>query len=451
MANKVTLTNLVNLQNETTAVTAINSNNAALITALNNTLSRDGTSPNQMGATLDMNSNRIINLPTPTSALEPVRLQDVTNPVTIPLTFTQLFAFGGRIAKTANYTVLSADTGNIIALNTNFFTLTFGTPSGYTATHNNIVVNEDTVRAKSIVITGGTTFTLYPGQSAVVFNDNNVWKVIKENRWKCGTCTLFVDPALGSDSNDGLAAGTGGAFLTVQKAWDIATDGFDLGAGSLIIQLADGTYTSGIISQKPMHGGGAFQNVVIKGNTATPANVLFNTSLAGVGVFEFGVGASSGPVQVQIQDLEVRNAGASGSGIQAWGPGVFIWFQNIRFGTVANNHIAAQHGAIIMGTSLSYAVTGNANIHILAQTTGQVYVHGSTITFSNSPVWTTAGLYAAGLGNIYAGGMTFTNGGTVTGPRFSVNTNGNINIAGGGTSYFPGVGTGSVSLGGQYN
>lgn len=71
--SKVTLTNLVNLQNETTAVNAINANNDALEAAVENTLSRDGTSPNQMGAVLDMNSNRIINLLAADDPTQPVR------------------------------------------------------------------------------------------------------------------------------------------------------------------------------------------------------------------------------------------------------------------------------------------------------------------------------------------------------------------------------------------
>jgi len=74
--SKISLTNLVNLQNETTAVSALNANNAVLTTALDNTLSRDGTSPNTMGANLDMNSRRILNLPTPLSNYEPIRFID---------------------------------------------------------------------------------------------------------------------------------------------------------------------------------------------------------------------------------------------------------------------------------------------------------------------------------------------------------------------------------------
>lgn len=68
---KLSLTDIENFQNETTAVAALAENNDAVITAIENTLSRDGTSPNEMTASLDMNNNRILNLPTPTSAAEP--------------------------------------------------------------------------------------------------------------------------------------------------------------------------------------------------------------------------------------------------------------------------------------------------------------------------------------------------------------------------------------------
>lgn len=42
--------------------TAVNANNDTLETAFNNTLSRDGSSPNQMNADLDMNGNDILNV-----------------------------------------------------------------------------------------------------------------------------------------------------------------------------------------------------------------------------------------------------------------------------------------------------------------------------------------------------------------------------------------------------
>ncbi len=87
---KLTLTDLANLQNETTAVNAINANNAATIAAMNNTLSRDGTTPNPMGASLDMNGNDILNLPAPSTVNSPARLIDVvSNPtISVPATGT---------------------------------------------------------------------------------------------------------------------------------------------------------------------------------------------------------------------------------------------------------------------------------------------------------------------------------------------------------------------------
>ena len=59
---KLTLTDVSNLTGEEqTAITNINNNSAAIEQALENTLSRDGTSPNQMNADLDMNNNDILN------------------------------------------------------------------------------------------------------------------------------------------------------------------------------------------------------------------------------------------------------------------------------------------------------------------------------------------------------------------------------------------------------
>lgn len=74
---KVVLSNLTNLQNEQSVVTSINNNNSLLELAVENTLSRDGASPNQMNTDLDMNSYRILNLPEPVSDTEPVRFVDV--------------------------------------------------------------------------------------------------------------------------------------------------------------------------------------------------------------------------------------------------------------------------------------------------------------------------------------------------------------------------------------
>jgi hypothetical protein len=73
---KLTLADLSSLTNQSSAISTINANSALIETALENTLSRDGTSPNTMSASLDMNSNRILNLPEPVADQEPLRLVD---------------------------------------------------------------------------------------------------------------------------------------------------------------------------------------------------------------------------------------------------------------------------------------------------------------------------------------------------------------------------------------
>lgn len=75
--SKITLNNVADLTQTTTAAAVINNNSATIQTAFDNTLSRDGTSPNQMNSTLDMNSNRILNLPAAVYPSDPVRLADI--------------------------------------------------------------------------------------------------------------------------------------------------------------------------------------------------------------------------------------------------------------------------------------------------------------------------------------------------------------------------------------
>lgn len=74
---KVSIQTIENLQNESAAIGKINSNFAAIQAGIELLLSRDGTSPNQMAAVLDMNNRRILNLPAPISDQEPARHGDI--------------------------------------------------------------------------------------------------------------------------------------------------------------------------------------------------------------------------------------------------------------------------------------------------------------------------------------------------------------------------------------
>lgn len=65
---------LFDLASGSFTVDLLNANFALIETAMENTLSRDGTTPNTMSTNLDMNSNRILNLPTASNNSEPVTL-----------------------------------------------------------------------------------------------------------------------------------------------------------------------------------------------------------------------------------------------------------------------------------------------------------------------------------------------------------------------------------------
>jgi len=76
--SKITLNPVGSLTDTTTAANTININSVTVQNAIDNTLSRDGSQPNVMEASLDMNSNRILNLPAPVGSLDPVRLVDLS-------------------------------------------------------------------------------------------------------------------------------------------------------------------------------------------------------------------------------------------------------------------------------------------------------------------------------------------------------------------------------------
>lgn len=78
---KLTTSDLQSLTNEVSAVGTINSNFAAVETAMENTLSRDGQTPNTMNSQLDMNGNRIINLPAPVNPNDAARKIDVATTI----------------------------------------------------------------------------------------------------------------------------------------------------------------------------------------------------------------------------------------------------------------------------------------------------------------------------------------------------------------------------------
>jgi len=114
------------------STTTINENFTNIETAINNTLSRSGDSPNSMSANLDMNSNRIINLAAPQNDNDAARWVDITD--SVELTGTAVPSLTGNASKVL--TVNVAETGIAWTTPGQVFTApTLGTPISGTLTN----------------------------------------------------------------------------------------------------------------------------------------------------------------------------------------------------------------------------------------------------------------------------------------------------------------------------
>jgi len=249
--SKITLTDLVNLENQTTTVNAINANNAILETALDNTLSRDGTSPNAMNATLDMNSHQIINLPAATSGTEPA-------------TKAQLDAIGNGYL--GNNILLG--TANQINIASGGGTSTFSLPSSLTFTGK--TVTGGTFSSSSLT---SPTLTGIPVAPTAAVGTNNTQLAT----------TAFVSTALGGSSGTIIHSST---ICTIDGVADCApalrsamTTLSAAGGGTL--WLDDGTHLI-----KTLDANNAalppLPNVTIRGNGDTSILKLNNNMLAGL-------------------------------------------------------------------------------------------------------------------------------------------------------------------------
>ena len=230
----------------------------------------------------------------------------------------------------------------------------------------------------------------------------------------------------GSDSNDGLANTAGGAFLTIQKAINVAY-GLDFGIYNVTISVQSGTY-SGAVSLNGRHTGAGV--LTIAGSSATidrAGNAIVAANGAQVTVSGFTLTTSAG-----------HCLSASSGARVTFGAGM-------TFGVCANSHMWIEFGATVTCTA-AYTISGGAIRHVIL--TGGTWVASSiTVTLTGTPAFTNF-LQAQTLGLASLFGITWS--GAATGARYSIATNSVVNTFGGGASHLPGDSAGSVASGGQY-
>jgi hypothetical protein len=240
----------------------------------------------------------------------------------------------------------------------------------------------------------------------------------------------------GSDSNNGLANTSGGAFLTIQKAIDTAC-ALDLSIYNVTINVADGTYSGGI-ALKPYLGTGP---ITIIGNTSTPANCL----LQGTGS---RIGAESTFSTYEMRGFETQTV-TSGNSIGLSGIGI-LKLNNWRFGACAGSHLRIDKGARLDGKSGSFTISANATYFAIGGYSATIDFNSATITLDASVTFT-ATAYAQYMALVNFQQATFSLGAySVTGQRYNASGLSLISSGGGGGSFIPGSTAGATSSGGTY-
>lgn len=270
MTINVTLNPIVNLQDTTTAQTTLNNNNVAVAGGFTTSLNVTG---DQMKGNLDMNSNQILNLPSPATAQSPVRLMDVTSSSSIASV--PPVGTSGAVVPLLNgsntwsgINTFGVITGTNLPL-TNINNTWSGTNSFGAATASTFTATTETVG--SLTVTGPISIGSLSGSTASI-------------RWRLpgispgqNTYTWYVDGTNGNDANNGLAPGTG-AFQTVQHAVDFISSNIDANQQNIVVQVNDATAQTTTLNLKAVVGFYDFwpnSSLLIQGNLSSP--VVWNS------------------------------------------------------------------------------------------------------------------------------------------------------------------------------
>jgi hypothetical protein len=328
------------------STTKLNSNFDAIEDALDNTLSRDGSAPNNMLSDLDMNSQRILNLPSATTNTEPV-------------TYSQFLAAQGTYTaqgwQIEEQTATAAQT---------LFTLTGIT---YTPGTGNIGVYINGVRQHPSVYSE-TSASVITFSSGVTAGDKVLFEV------------LSLDTAAGTIASSlvtFLPPGTGGVstnlynrtslFHKIPQDFGAVGDGVTddsaklqaainacISAGGKELVLPAGNYK--VTSPLQITVGSDANNLgfTIRGEAPHQTKITYS----GTGYcFTLGTGLPAGSVDawfVTIKDLAIHGSGASCTGAIKFNGSYFCRVQNVGIRYFNNAG----------GRGIFFAGTGNiANYH----------------------------------------------------------------------------------------
>jgi hypothetical protein len=295
---------------------------------------------------------------------------------------------------------------------------------------------DDTVTAGSAVSSVGN----YLDQVAYALKQikkTAAWYTASPLREVLTAARTYYVATTGNDSNTGLTVGS--PFLTLQKALDTAAM-LDLSIYNCTVQLADGTYTLTTATLlKQAIGSGT---IIVKGNTATPANVII-TSTTNI---SFMFWSSNQRATFLLQDFKMTTTGGTNYALFSQGAGSTIQISNLIFGSgFATAHLRSLAQGLIQATG-NYAIEAGTGYHLNA-VQAAINVNSRTITITGSPAFSSSFAFFSDTGYITTQSANWSSGSAaVTGKRYDGYSNAVLNSA---AAALPGNAAGTVTSGAQ--
>lgn len=252
--------------------------------------------------------------------------------------------------------------------------------------------------------------------------------------------TNFYVRTDGNNANTGLVNNAGGAWLTLQHAYDTITNTYDLRGFTATVNVADGSYGAGVTATIPNLSG----LIKFSGNTTTPNNCLVSPTAADC------FGAVNGAI-LYVKGFGMQTT-TSGFCFTAGRGGKIFMDGNCQFNAVAAGgiHCYAYGSGSYINLLSNYRINGGAVYHMLADYGAFIETANAiTVTILSNPAFSGSFVLVGNAASLKESGVTFS--GTATGIRYRADLNGVINTnSGGNANYFPGNAAGSAINGGQY-
>lgn len=253
----------------------------------------------------------------------------------------------------------------------------------------------------------GSNVSFAAGTKTVIL----VGPVVKDPLEAAGAALNYYVRTDGSDSNNGLANTSGGAWLTIQHALDVAAK--IKPSSSITINVAAGTYAENI-----------YTDLLLSTRYERRVEII-GTGTVNVNSIDLCAGY-----------LYIENIDAHSSYFSVQGNAELSLY------LCSSSKVIAQWGARMTASSHTFS----GSIAVAVEALSKAYLQIDDPTCTGTPAYSTAFASAEDATIVASGTVT----GSATGSRYSATKNGIIDTAGGGASYLPGNSAGSTATQGQY-